>query len=280
MKKIVNKLGGLGKNVQIDETHFFKIPKNHRGRYNKKRNWLLVAIEEGTTLFFCQLVRKRTRPALETIIHECVKPGTHIKTDEHKSYFWLGKTTNARTYQPSRPALHTHSTVCHKKTFKAADGTCTNKVEGQNSVIKGPCKAMKGLPKNLTPMYLDQIMFEGFTNYVMPFSSSSHSQSEKDKSENVLVMFVVALSELYCHDNLTWCFDTDFVSDGSKIPISEDLYDYYKDQGYALNNNDFPADDEHSEDTEQNNAKYDPDQYNESDFDFEEDDSDSDYSEI
>ena len=69
-------------------------------------------------------------------------------------------------------------------------------------------------------------------------------------------------------------------SDGSKININEDLYDYYKDQGYALNDNDFPADDEHSEDTEQNNAKYDPDQYNESDFDFEEDDSDSDYSEI
>ena len=42
---------------------------------------------------------------------------------------------------------------------------------------------MKGLPKNLMPMCLDQIMFEGFTNYVMPFSSSSHSQSEKDKSE-------------------------------------------------------------------------------------------------
>ena len=47
-----------------------------------------------------------------------------------------------------------------------------------------------------------------------------------------------------------------------------------------LNDDDILADDEHSEDTEQNNAKYDPDQYNESDFDFEEDDSDSDYSEI
>ena len=201
-----------------------------------------------------------------------------MKKDENKSYFQLGKTINARTYQPSRPALHAHSTVCHKKTFKAADGTCTNKVEGQNSIIKGPYKDMRGLPKNLIPMYLDQIMFEGFANYVMPFSSSSNSQSEKDKSENVLVMFVVALSELYCHDNLTWCFDTDFVSDGSKIPISEDLYDYYKDQGYALNDDDIPADDEHSEDTEINNNEYDPNQYNESDLDFEQDDSDSDYS--
>ena len=120
--------------------------KNYRGRCNKKRNWLLVAIEEGTT-FFCQLVRKKTRPALETIMYESKKPGTHAKIDDHTSYFWLGKTTNARTHQPSRPALYAHSTVCHKKTFKAADGTCTNKVEGKNSVMKGPCEAMKGLPK-------------------------------------------------------------------------------------------------------------------------------------
>ena len=58
LKKIVIKLGGLGKNVQIDETHFFKMPKNHRGRHNKKRNWLLVAIEEGTTFFFVNLLEK------------------------------------------------------------------------------------------------------------------------------------------------------------------------------------------------------------------------------
>ena len=168
------------------------MPKNHRGRHNKKCNWLVVAIEEGTA-FFRQLVRKTTRPALETITHECAKPGTHIKTDERKSYFWLGKTTNARTFQPSGPALHTHSTVCHKKSFKAADSTCTNKVEGQNSVIKGPHKAMKGLPKNLMPMCLDQIMFEGFANCAMPFSSSSHSQSEKDKTENVKSYYRFAL---------------------------------------------------------------------------------------
>ena len=36
-----------------------------------------------------------------------------------------------------------------------------------------------------------------------------------------------------------------------------------------LNDDDILADDEHSEDTEKNNAKCDPDQCNESDFDFE-----------
>ena len=43
-------------------------------------------------------------------MYECVKPGTDIRTDEHKSYFWLGKTNNAITYQPNRPALQTNST--------------------------------------------------------------------------------------------------------------------------------------------------------------------------
>ena len=72
------------------------MPKNKCCRHNKKSNWLLVAIEEGTTFFYYQLVRKRTRPSLDTITHDCVKPGTHTKTNEHKSYFRLGKTTNAR----------------------------------------------------------------------------------------------------------------------------------------------------------------------------------------
>ena len=282
--KIDIKLGGPGKRSQADETHFFKIPKNHRGRFNRTRNWLMVCVEEESTLFYCQLIRKKTRPALETIINECIKPGTHISTDEHKSYHWLGKTTNNRTYQPSRPALYTHSTVCHKREFKAADGTHTNVVEGQNSLIKGPYKAMKGLPRYLIPMYLDQLMFEGWTNSVLPYSKTSNSQSEKEKVNNVLVMFVSALSELYCLDASGWKADIEnFVSDGAKIVVDENLYDYYKDQGYATNDNDLPIDDIYNEDLDYDETYYENEEgylYDESHFDFEADNSDdSDYSE-
>ena len=79
---------------------------------------------------------------------------------------------------------------------------------------------------------------------------------------------------------MVWCSDTDVVSDSSKIPISKDFHDYYKDQGNALNDDDVPVDDDHSEDTEKNDAECDPKQYNESDFDFEADNSDSEYSMI
>ena len=51
-------------------------------------------------------------------------------------------------------------------------------------------------------MCLDQIMFEGFANHAIYFSNSSNFQSKKDKSKNVLAMFVCALSELYSHDSL------------------------------------------------------------------------------
>ena len=53
---------------------------------------------------------------------------------------------------------------------------------------------MKGLPKKLIPMHLDQIMFEGSAHYVMHFSNSSNCQSEKDKSRIFLVMFACTLS--------------------------------------------------------------------------------------
>ena len=74
-----------------------------------------------------------------------------------------------------------------------------------------------------------------------------------------------------------WCR---FFSDGSKVPINKDLYDYCKDQGYALNDDDIPGDDEHVEDTCNNYEVCDPFQSNESDFDHEVDDSDSDYSAV
>ena len=53
-----------------------------------------------------------------------------------------------------------------------------------------------------------------------------------------------------------------------------------KDQGYALNDDDIQGDDEHAKNTDKNDEEYDREQHNESDFDHEVDDSDSDYSVI
>ena len=58
LQKLEKKLGGPGKNAQGDETHVFKLPKNHGGRYNKKSDWIFVAIEEGTIFFIVNLLEK------------------------------------------------------------------------------------------------------------------------------------------------------------------------------------------------------------------------------
>ena len=87
---------------------------------------------------YCQLVRKRTRQALETIIYEIIKPGAHITSDEHKSYWWLEKTSNMKTWHPSRPVLYSHSKVNHGKCFKSDEGFATKTVEGTNSILKLP----------------------------------------------------------------------------------------------------------------------------------------------
>jgi len=220
------------------------MPKHHRGLYCKCRNWLFVVVCRNTSLVYCQLVCKWTRLALETIIFNCIRPGSHIESGEHKSYYWLGRTTTATKYDRIQTALYTHSTVNHSKTFKDKEtGTHTNKVEGQNSALKGPYKRMKGMPKKMIPEYLDQIMFEGWVNSVLPFDLKSHSKAEKDKSFDIWLMLLVSLGELYCNDGAEWYFEKAYVSDGGLIEVCDDLYDYYKDQGYMENENDVPDDD-------------------------------------
>jgi len=144
------------------------------------------------------LIGKRTRPAIKAIVHEYVKVGTTIKTDEHKVYYWLGKTTSKKTFQPCRPALYLHKKCNHSIGFKAYDRTHTNEIEGQNNLIKHPYKAMSGLPKSKLPQFLDQLMFEGWVNSVLPYSQDSHSRAERDKMVNNFLMLVVSLTELYC----------------------------------------------------------------------------------
>ena len=132
----------------------------------------------------------------------------------------------------------------HSKTFKDKEtGTHTNKVEGVNSDLKGPYKRMRGLPKKIIPQYLDQMMFEGWVNSVLPFDPRSNSKAEKDKSFNVWLMLLVSLGELHCNDGADWYFEKACVSDGGLIEVCDELYDYYKDQGYMENESDVPHDD-------------------------------------
>ena len=145
-------LGGPDRAVQADESMWFSLPKQNRGgKRPNQGNWMVVLIEEDEGngfKFYAQLVRRRTRAVLEHIIYNTVKPGTLIKTDEHKGYYWLGRPTNAhdKLKQFYRPAIFQHRTVNHSKSFKADDGTHTNLVEGTNANLKSFYKSQHGLP--------------------------------------------------------------------------------------------------------------------------------------
>lgn len=130
---------------------------------------------------------------------------------------------------------------------------------------------MKGFPKNLIPMHLDQIMFECWANLVMEFSAASHSTSEQQKCSNTLLFFITTLSEFYCGDDFKWEQQDNFVSDGCKIKIDKGLHDYCKDQGCALNDEDKPVDDVMEKEAE---CEHNPDDFN---FEVDDDSDDSTY---
>ena len=236
-----------GKSVQCDESFWFKPPKHHRGKTDKhaaRKNWCMVIVEEDSTLFHAQMLRKRTRPAMETIINHTVLTGTHIKTDGHKSYFNLGRSTKENVWDPMRPAKYIHSTVNHSKTFKDPEtGTHTNKVEGLNGNMKSFYKTMHGIPKRKVSQYIDHLMFQSWTNKHLPFSRTSHSREERDKALNNWTMFIVIMSEFYCIGSYDWEWINNPILLGLLIPIEDHLIDYYRDQGYMEDGRDIPDDD-------------------------------------
>ena len=124
-------IGGDRKTCTADETYVCRPLKQGRGKCKEYWcNWLVVIVDKDSIKFACRLIDKRTRLSIKAIIHECVKVGTTIKTDEHIAYYWLRKTTSTKTFQPCRPALHAHKKHNHSIGFKAYDKTRANEIEG------------------------------------------------------------------------------------------------------------------------------------------------------
>ena len=57
---------------------------------------------------------------------------------------------------------------------------------------------MSGLPKSKLPQFLDQLMFKGWVNSVLPYSEESYSRAERDKAFNNFLIFIVTWTKLYC----------------------------------------------------------------------------------
>lgn len=110
------KIGGVGKVVQIDESKVGK-RKYHRG-HRVEGQWVFGGIEEDSRRCFMVPVEDRSEATLVPIIKQWIEPGTLIVSDCWKSYSKL------------REHGYEHETVNHSKEFKNENGFDTNKQEG------------------------------------------------------------------------------------------------------------------------------------------------------
>ena len=118
------KIGGVGKVVELDESHFGK-QKYHRGRQHNSV-WVFGGVERGVkeNCFF-QVVERRDAETIIPIIRHHVLPGTTVVTDCWRAYSSLPKFG------------YIHKTVNHSKNFKdPVSGEHTNTIENSWHLIK------------------------------------------------------------------------------------------------------------------------------------------------
>jgi transposase-like protein len=139
-----NKLGGVGKIDQVDETGLNYKVKAHRGRspVNKTDALCIVEVEEHITRAFACVIENKKAETLIPIITDNVEEYTTIWTDEHKSYQKL-----------SLPN-HDHDTVCHKYEFiNKETGANTQAVESFNNEVNLEIKRRKGIRTTKTVFF-------------------------------------------------------------------------------------------------------------------------------
>lgn len=121
----VERIGGVGKFVEIDESKFGK-RKFHRGR-RVEGQWVFGGVERGSKKVFLTCVADRTALTLEEIIVKYVEPGTTILSDCRRAY---------NTERLSRLGYF-HQSVNHTLHFRdPVTGVHTNTIEGTWSAVK------------------------------------------------------------------------------------------------------------------------------------------------
>ena len=139
----MEKLGGEGKIVEIDESKFGKRKYNSGKAVDGK--WVFGGIEQGTDKLFMETVADHTKETLWALIHKYIAPGTIIWSDKWRSYHSLD-TVGYR-----------HETVNHSNEFKSASGVCTNSIEGSWNAVKRSFPKM-GTSKKLYEGYLAEYL--------------------------------------------------------------------------------------------------------------------------
>lgn len=142
LEKNSEKIGGVGKTVEIDESKFGK-RKFHKGR-RVEGVWVFGGIERETKRCFFKCVEDRTKDTLLSIIKENICPGTTIISDCWKSYDCL------------QSEGYLHQKVNHSEHFvDPKTGACTNTIESTWRALKKSLP-VSGTVKSLYDSYFAQ----------------------------------------------------------------------------------------------------------------------------
>ncbi|KAG0441583.1 hypothetical protein DMUE_0937 [Dictyocoela muelleri] len=146
-----DKLGGVNKEVQVDETSLnFKV-KSHRGRSatNKTDAICIVELNEKITRAYACVIPNKKASTMIPIICDNVASGSTIRTDEHRSYSSLSKLG------------YTHQKICHKYNFvEPTTGINTQAVESFNNEVNLEIKRRKGIKTELRQEYLNEFIWK------------------------------------------------------------------------------------------------------------------------
>ena len=140
------RLGGVGKIVEIDESKFGKRKFNRGKRVDGK--WVFGGVERGSNKSFFRVVENRGKDVLLAIIKEFIVPGTTIISDCWKAYDCL-----------EDEGFH-HLTVNHSLSFKYPEtGAHTNTIEGTWGSIKRSLSSRNCDGDNQFNSYLFEFMW-------------------------------------------------------------------------------------------------------------------------
>lgn len=145
-----DKLGGIGKIVQVDETMLNFKCKSHRGRSPNNRTDALCIVEvnNGISRAFAQIIPNKEANSIIPIICGQVIAGSTIWSDEHKSYMKLGLKG------------YSHGTVCHKYEFiNKSTGVNTQAIESFHNELKLEIKRRKGVHINERERFLKEFCY-------------------------------------------------------------------------------------------------------------------------
>lgn len=129
--------------IEIDESLFGKKQKYNRGRKTKKE-WVFGLAQRETRKTSFHVVKDRKNDTLHPIICAVVEKESTVYHDD-----WIG-------YRKLHELGFKHGTVCHKETFKSAEGVCTNTIEGLWGNLKMRICSMHGLPAKELQGFLDE----------------------------------------------------------------------------------------------------------------------------